>query len=36
MNDVISHQADTRFMTMSVQKYMEEAKVRSGDLNFSI
>lgn len=32
MNDIISHQADTRFMTMSVQKYMEEAKVRLGDV----
>ena len=27
--DVVSHQADLRFMSMAVQKYMEEAKVSS-------
>ncbi|OWF34915.1 Dystonin [Mizuhopecten yessoensis] len=27
MNDMISHQADIRFMSMAVQKYMEEAKL---------
>lgn len=26
-SDVVSHQADLRFMSMAVQKYMEEAKV---------
>ena len=26
-SDVVSHQADLRFMSMAAQKYMEEAKV---------
>lgn len=27
LNDIMTHQADIRFMSMAVQKYMEEAKV---------
>ena len=32
MSDVMAHQADIRFMSMAVQKYIEEAKVMT--INF--
>lgn len=37
-SDISSHQADHRFMSMAVQKYMEEAKVRciSDGISFCI
>lgn len=28
-NNIISHQADLRFLSMAVSKYMEEVKVRT-------